>query len=65
MVRSLKDDLETIEHLIEKCETSKLTMWELDFIDDLHTQLTSGRPLFGKQGETLDRIWMIVATEIR
>lgn len=64
MVRSLKDDLETVEHLIEKYQRG-MTVWELDFIDDIHAQLTDGRPLFGKQGETLDRIWNMMMEEIK
>lgn len=60
--RSLKDDLESVEHLIKNCQ-NKMTPWELDFIDDIHDRLGSGRPLVGKQGETLDNMWEVLVTE--
>lgn len=59
ITRSLKDDLETVEHLIKQHQR-RMTTWELDFIDNVHDQLTSGRPLHGKQGETLDGIWTVM-----
>ena len=62
MRRSLKDDLESVEHLIKNCQ-NKMTTWEMDFVDSVHEQLTSGRPLFGKQGETLDGMWEALVTE--
>lgn len=55
--RSVKDDLESVEHLI-KNHQRKMTPWELDFIDNIHDQLMSGRPLIGNQGQTLDQIWV-------
>ncbi len=60
--RNLRDDLASVEHLIKSCQ-NKMTAWELDFIDSVHDQLTSGRPLFGKQGETLDGMWETLVTE--
>lgn len=64
MARSLKDDLETVEHLIKNCQRM-MTPWEIDFIDNVHDRLTNGRPLIGKQGETLDTIWETLVTEQR
>ena len=45
--------------MIDDCEKreSKLTDWERTFIDSIHTQLATGRPLTEKQAERLDAIW--------
>lgn len=45
--------------MIEDCEKreSRLTEWEVEFIDSIRSQLENDRPLTGKQTETLDRIW--------
>lgn len=64
MQRSLKDDLETVEHLIKQYQR-RMTAWELDFIDNVYDQLTSGRPLYGRQGKTLDDIWAVMMEEAK
>lgn len=45
--------------MIEDCEKreSRLTEWEVEFIDSIRSQLENARPLTEKQTETLDRIW--------
>ena len=45
--------------MIEDCEKreSRLTEWEVGFIDSIAKQLERERPLSPKQLETLDGIW--------
>ncbi len=45
--------------MIEDCEqrSSKLTNWELEFIDSISKQVGDGNGLSQKQDETLERIW--------
>lgn len=45
--------------LVEDCEEreSRLTEWEIDFLDSIRHRLEKGQPLSTKQIETLDKIW--------
>lgn len=45
--------------MVEDCEKreSRLTEWEVEFVDSIRSQLENDRPLTEKQTETLDRIW--------
>lgn len=52
---------ESNEHLemIEDCEAreSRMTEWEVGFIDSIRNQIENGKRLSTKQEEKLDRIW--------
>lgn len=45
--------------LIEDCEQreSRLTPWEISFLDSIKPRLASGISLSERQTETLDKIW--------
>ena len=45
--------------MIADCEAreSRLTEWEVGFLDSISAQLAAERPLSVKQTDTLDRIW--------
>ncbi len=45
--------------LVEDCEAreSRLTEWEVGFIDSIRNQIDKGRPLSTKQTEKLNDIW--------
>jgi hypothetical protein len=45
--------------MIDDCEKreSKLTEWEVGFLDSIKSQVGRDKPLSVKQVETLDRIW--------
>ena len=57
--RNHSDDLDAVDHLVDKCMNS-LTAWECDFLDDVHGVLTGGRGLTDGQGGKLDEIWEAV-----
>lgn len=44
---------------VEDCilRESRLTEWEINFIDSIRSRLEAEIPLTAKQEETLDRIW--------
>lgn len=45
--------------LVEDCEKreSRLTEWEVGFVDSIRHQLDKEKPLSAKQIETLEKIW--------
>lgn len=45
--------------LVEDCEKreSRLTEWEVGFVDSIRNRLEKEQPLSAKQTETLDKIW--------
>ena len=45
--------------MIDDCEhrSSRLTEWEITFLDSLSSQLMQGRRPTPKQSETLEKIW--------
>ena len=51
--------LDELEQMVEDCEAreSKLTQWEVDFIDSIGSRLRHGRPLTEGQETTLEKIW--------
>lgn len=61
--RDVQEDLGAVEHLIKV--QSKLSAWEMDFIDSLHDRLTDGRSLSERQGDVLDEIWEAVVVHRR
>jgi hypothetical protein len=47
------------EQMVEDCEQreSRLSEWEVGYIDSIAKQLREGRSLTEKQAETLDQVW--------
>lgn len=47
------------QQMVEDCEKreSKLSDWEIEFIDSLSMRLATGKSLTEKQAERLDQIW--------
>lgn len=45
--------------MIEDCERreSRLTEWEVGFLDSIRHRLEGGKPLTERQTETLEKIW--------
>lgn len=54
-----KEALSDAPEMLADCESmsSKLSDWEVDFIDSISVQLGRGSGLSPKQEETLEKIW--------
>ena len=57
--RNTSIPLDEAEQMVEDCEAreSKLTEWEIDFIDSIGTRLRHGNSLTEAQETTLTKIW--------
>lgn len=51
--------------LVDDCEKreSRLTQWQVEFIDSIRHQLENEKPLSIRQTETLETIWELATAE--